>query len=909
MPVLINKQDDTAENLSEEQAQAAVQNGTHDVPLLDPEGETVYANYKDLSSLLKQGHKQPAAAQLQDLLDNTKYSTTSEQLKTGLEGAASAATFGLSTAAERVLGVNPKDIQKRREVNPGSHALGEAAGLLGSLATGIGEGALLGKAAEAIVPAIGANFAGRVGSTAAKSAIENMIFTGGDEASKLFSSDPHQSIETALTDIGLSAALGGSIGGGFGATSELWKMGPGKKLEQFLGAIKNRADGLPTELKNAAGIHIPPELEAALTGNPEAERVFQTLQESNSSAGIKVQDTLNKFRTEANEATLSSLGKTSADLDAIHSMSDYDTGKSIKDMITRRMSEIVEPVSKKYEEFAEKFKQTPLSPELKTDIANSVASKVSELGLEKASSDTQLKAANKFLQALSKQDNVNDLKLLATNLTEEHPFGSETYRIGKVLKNIVTDAQDTALTNEMMEKAPQLLGDYASTKEAYKGIKNLIDDLNDRLHVGKSYGPGSFIKNIRDAAPEDIIKRLNPKGDVELQALLQKSFPEASNAVRANELNKLLKSSMINGNLSTKKLFNNIDRLSPEMKSFVLDEEQMKRIGALKDLINRIPTRANPSGSAKTLDKLWNYMPASAAGMAAMFLGHSPIAGWALGHIAQYASREIPDAARMAMLKFLGSSSELSSEGFQAMSKLIAASIKGEKLLDNGIKNVFGTGGKVIQFPASTSIKTLEEQVKRVADNDPKQQEELMSVGGKAGHYVPDHAGALALTASRNLQYLASLRPVETPLSPLDNKQVPNSEQQANYQRALTIAEQPLVVLNAVKNGSITVHDIAHLKNLYPALYDRMSQKLMNQLVENASNSKQLPYSTKLGISSFMTRALDSSMSIESLNSIQQSFQTMPQHMMNQNMDKLNKMPNLYQTPTQSREIHKNSRH
>lgn len=915
MPVLVNKDTGLAENLPD--ATSALAQGTHEIPLYDPQGNFGSASMEAAPELLQQGYTQPNSKQLKEIHKQGKYGTTSEQLKTGLEGAASAVTFGLSTGAERALGVNPEDINARREVNPVSHGVGEGVGLVGSMLTGVGEGALLGRAAEVVVPAMeAANFAGRVGSAAAKGAIENMIFQGGDEASKLLASDPSQSVETAMTDIGLSGLIGGGVGGAFGAGSELWKSGPGKNLESFMNSIKKRTEGIPSELKENAGINIPPEMEAALSGDPKAEKMFQTLQESNSSSGARAQEMLETLKTDAKDTALSTLGKTSEDVDAVHNLSDYDAGKSLKDSLTKRMSEIVEPVSKKYEEFAEKFKAAPLTEDLKAEIANKVASSISELGLEKASSDTQLKAMNKFLGVIGKQENVHDLKLLATNLTEEHPFGSDTYRVGKILKGIVNDAQHQALTGALAEKAPELLGEYKATQAQYRGIKSMIDDLNDRIHVGKSYGPDSFIRNIKDAAPEDILRRLSPKGDVELQSMLSKDFPEVAEGVRQNELNKLLKSSLTNGELNTKKLFSNVDKLSPEMRSFVLTAEQGKRLGALKDIMDRIPSKMNPSGTAKTLDKLWHYMPASASGMASMLLGHSPAAGIVLGHIGQYLSREVPDAARMAMLKFLGSSAETSAEGLLSMTKLAAATMKGEQLLNNGIKNVVGTGGKVIPFPTPKSMKMLEEQVKRVADQDPKSQEEMMSIGGSTGHYMPDHAAAMAMAGSRNLQYLASLRPPDKALSPLDSKPVPNSEQQAKYQRALEIGEQPLIVLNAVKRGNVTVQDISHLKNMYPALYERMNKKLMEHLVQSATDGKRLPYSTKMGISNFMGQPLDSTMTPQSIMSIQGTMQG-PQQAPQQGqvkpsatgMNNLQKMPAMGMTPMQNREFHKGGSH
>ncbi len=906
MPIVINKDTGLAENLPD--AAGALQAGTHEVPLYDPQGTFGSAPMQDAPALLQQGYTQPNSEQLAQLHEKGKYETGEQQVKAGLEGAASAATFGLSNEAEIGLGLAKKeDILKRQEHNPGTHMAAELGSLGLSMLTGIGEGALLGKAAKAIVPAMDATFAGRVGTQAAKAATENVIFQLGKEHEKLILQDPSTSAESVISEIGLAALVGGGLGAGFGVAPELWKIGPGKKLEGFLQAIKGRAGGLPTELKEASQINIPPELSAALSGSPENERLLQILNESNSKSGLELQKSLEDFHTNVKNGAMESLGRSASDVDSIHSVSDYDAGKVLKDGLTKRMSEIVEPVSKKYEEFAEKFRAAPISETAKTDIANKVVNSISELGLEKAASDSQLKVMNKFLEILPKQENAHDLKLLATNLTEEHPWGSDTYRVGKVLKGTVNDAREGVLSEAMGTKAPEVLAEYKATQAAYRDIKGTIDELNDRLHVGKSYGPESFIKNIKEAAPEDILRRLSPKGDVEIQRLLQNSFPDVAEAVKQAEVNKLIKASLTNGELNTKKLFANIEKMSPEHRAFTLAPEQVKRIEALKELQRRIPTKMNPSGTARTLDKLWEKVPGSAGALGAMLFGHNPIAGYILGNVAQYVSKEVPDAARLAMLKFLGSSSEVSAEGLRAAMQVANAASKAEKMLSVGIKSIFGAGGKVIQLPSSKAIKVLEEQVKRVADHDGSQQQELMSIGGAMGHYMPDHAAAMSMTAARNLQYLATLRPPDKAVNPLDSKPVPTSEQQAQYQRALNIAQQPLIVLETIKKGQTTSTDIQHLETMYPGLYQRMSSKLTEQMISHLEQDGTVPYSTRMGLSTFLKHPLDATLMPSTIASTQQSIMnigtpmSMPKPTQS-GMNKLDKLPKANMSTMQRRE-------
>lgn len=173
-----------------------------------------------------------------------KYGTLPEQLKTAAEGAASAATFGLSTGVEKALGVNPEDIKARREENPISHMLGQGAGLVASsaLLPGGGAAGALTRAGTAVADAAGLAEAG-IAAKAASQAAEVALFQGGDEISKRLA-DPNLTVGDALAHVGTAALIGGAFGGGLGLASKgistvAEKSGVGKLVADFKGAVKD----------------------------------------------------------------------------------------------------------------------------------------------------------------------------------------------------------------------------------------------------------------------------------------------------------------------------------------------------------------------------------------------------------------------------------------------------------------------------------------------------------------------------------------------------------------------------------------------------------------------------------------------------------------------------------------------
>lgn len=200
---------------------------------------------------------------LEPELKEDKYGSVSQLAKTALEGGAQGVIGPLAPAIEKSLGVNEEDIRGRAEANPLTHAGSEIAGLIAPLAASGGAN-LLGKAglegAAEVLPKIakfsqlgaldaiqaklglvaGESLASKIGTGAAKAAIDNMLIAGSDETSKMILNDPNQSAQTAMTDIGLSGVLGAALGGGATGVGALWKDTVGDKAGKLVSDFRGR---------------------------------------------------------------------------------------------------------------------------------------------------------------------------------------------------------------------------------------------------------------------------------------------------------------------------------------------------------------------------------------------------------------------------------------------------------------------------------------------------------------------------------------------------------------------------------------------------------------------------------------------------------------------------------------------
>ena len=147
---------------------------------------------------------------------------------------------------------------------------------------------------------------------------------------------------------------------------------------------------------------------------------------------------------------------------------------------------------------------------------------------------------------------------------------------------------------------------------------------------------------------------------------------------------------------------------------------------------------------------------------------------------------------------------------------------------------------------------------------------------------------------------------------PMDTKMPPTAQQEARYNRALTIAQQPLTVLQHIKDGTLLDSDIVDLHKLYPSVYQKITQKISNQISTQDGGEEPIPYKTRLGISMFLGQPLDSTMSPSSIIAAQPLPKPAPQQGpvkgSGKSMKSLGKSDKSYMTSTQSAESDRTER-
>lgn len=880
-------------------------------------------------------------SEIQKDLNEQKFGTLPEMAKTLLEGAAQGFAGPAATLAESSALGNAPEMLARKEVNPVTHAVGEIGTLVGGALTGTGVGGMLAKFGGAATTQAAKFGAGRIGSAAVAGAIENMAYQGQSEVSKMILADPTQTVDTAVTDVGLA----GVIGGAFGTVPALWRAATGSHTAQALGSFTKKLGGIEGVVPDAiedviakTGMDIAPEVRAGLSSDPQIQHMFKRLEQTDLNAsGLELQKSYGQFRKDAGDAVITSLGKTPDEVEAMSQLSKYDAGKTIGDTLASEYQEQVGPLSQIFETLKTKFKNIPLEevatsstgdviPGTTAELSDKIARLAADEGWTASPSSDIMREVNRTLKELPLQKTVKNLSDFITQVQHNmssDPMNGPLRRAGGMVSRILKEAEADIIAKRLGEvEGPTAVESFNAARAAYAEQSGLRDALNSRLHVGGS--TSGFAKAIREMAKTDgeaVVRRLSGVNDAELLQFMATHYPRTAELVKSFHINEMLQAAAGKAKpgmtINTEAFLNKFEKLSPELKAFIAGPEaqaKMQAVGTLLSEFNKLPH--NYSNTARVLDKAMAHMPGSALGVAHYLNTHNPVSSSLIGAFTKLVGRDVPDAVRLALLKALGSPKRVSSEGFKNMVEVIAATIKGENLIAKATKNVFKAGSEVIPahlMPTDRDRVKLQKELDKLKHNP----EKMFNIAGNTGHYMPDHAAAIGETAARAVQLLNNIKPNTSPQNPLDNERPMSLIEKAKYNRVLDIAQQPLVVLEHIAAGTLTPEDVSLQKTLYPALYQKLSKQLMEHVIATKTKGDIIPYKTKLGLSLYLGQALDATMTPAGIQAAQpkqsasqnqatdqQQGPSEPKH----SSASLTKMPNMYRTPGQSAERDRGNR-
>lgn len=195
--------------------------------LLDPSGQLVQVDDASVDQALMAGFSQPSQERISEeavrLANDERFGGLAGAGLATAAGAARGLTAGLSDYALQGFGVEPETLQGLKEAQPAASTIGELGSALASLpkagvqagiraaAKGLAPG-LFGAAGRAVESKLGGGLVGKV----AGGATEGALWGAGNVVSESALGDPNLTAESALHEIGLSAAFGSGLAGAFG---------------------------------------------------------------------------------------------------------------------------------------------------------------------------------------------------------------------------------------------------------------------------------------------------------------------------------------------------------------------------------------------------------------------------------------------------------------------------------------------------------------------------------------------------------------------------------------------------------------------------------------------------------------------------------------------------------------------
>lgn len=179
-----------------------------------------------------------------------------------------------------------------------------------------------------------------------------------------------------------------------------------------------------------------------------------------------------------------------------------------------------------------------------------------------------------------------------------------------------------------------------------------------------------------------------------------------------------------------------------------------------------------------------------------------------------------------------------------------------------------------------------EEKVERIKQfgEDPSSLDAHISnhIDGITEH-LPNISQGISNTIYNSIGYLASKIPKPVSTLPLSGEWVPSIAQKQKFERHYEAVDNPVDILNKIKDGSLTMDHMEALQAAHPALLKEMRQQLSNQA--SPAVAKNLPKQIKQGLSMFLGQPLSDSdlLSVRMANqAVFQGNQQMPSNQVQQ---------------------------
>jgi hypothetical protein len=789
--------------------------------VVSPDGEVGTVPTSTLSDALETGYRIPtsdehiAAAEKEQYAQRPKAAAAVGAIK-------SVAPFGIGMAGLRATGVAPETLEKLQQYNPGATTAGEVAGVLVPSPIGIGKlASVAGKTVASAVEGVAAKAAGKILSKAAGKivggGVEGALFGGSNVLNEsVISDNPSQVAENALSEVGMSALWGGTLGGAlhFGEVA----------IPPILAKAREAANTTS----------------ASLGVSSVAQRVAGAAKEGYASAASVIS------------------GKPKEDILAAIMNRGTDAKPLDAEEITKNLQQHVDAL--------EKAKTTAIK-DIRPEETEQLTMGADPIKVQQVASDTynSLDNAIKTMRTepeLYPGNYPRQLELIRDSIPRT--INSESAPAD------VFDALN-GLKQQLDTKIPYERVPSVTSQNAISLIKDLRGGIKQSLEDESVWGQAGARQAQFNNALSDYLKSANlprQKGEFVKQfmykgagGVLKVDPSKVETFLKNVQSSKGIKSASALSNFvdSSNTL---LDQIESTYKSLP-DKEFDKQ--ALKDFIDRNQAVIERNQQQAQLNRLAKGASAEGSGM-------EPFVAGALAHTVGL-SHPLVGAlvAGAEALRYPG-------QFINRLTKLEEAFHSAQQKIVRGARALAGPAGRLADYTKGYTASRLAvsnkakyekitDQVKELATNPVTAIDKFhASVEGLESH-APRTAAAMQQAGSRAISFLMSKipQPQQGPLAPPPE---PSNAQIGIFGHYYRAVEDPLSVLKDAASGTLTHAGVETLMAVYPTLYDNIKTTILSELSDKKDPSA-LPYRRRLMLSLLLGQDVDGSTSPMSIQANQ----------------------------------------
>lgn len=807
-------------------------------------------------------------------------------------GALRGATVGLSSAAAGLLGLGEAE-QAYREANPGAALTGEVLGTIGSMAYGAGEVGLgargigaVGRAitapARAVIGAAeaagaiagrqiaaaagggaAARVIGRAGALATEGAIESAAYEAGGMLSEQTLRDPPElTAERVVSRLGGAAAFGGAAGAGLGGLLAIGgeaRRAAGASAEHLGRAIRERlgrdaapgvADLLADQYTRAAALArgVDPDTVGQFTRlTPEGREARQIVQEGPASL---LNTGTRRLGADVHEVT--------RNLDPVF----YEaTG-------ARKVDDIAATV------------RTDTLPD-QIQIAQNAIDRTQEASDEFLSTlgQVQYQAVGQG-RRMAKSAEAARIRLASAIANEDAARRSaEIFNIVDDLKRAAGQERRASNNREAQTYIRDMYFDHmmrplenaAVWGDAITGIQTRT---NARWHQFLNWDQ-DFTNLLLRRGEADEFRRIRREDSAKVEAYLRRIGTA--------------------GNDSSEQIFrdwlNASDGLTESIgEAFSLTPKARESLDRLRGAISRLRETHTEYARRASILNQWSELNGSQSSGLGGILGSAAATSAVLGSgvvaaplaLASAGVSAISNPGRVAT--YLGSLERLAAAQDTTISDAISSFLRrgsravagATEATARGVERA-GRAGLAAASAASVASRFRARSTQLAEDQrDPQQAiDRLSQQTRELERAAPNVAAGIGATVARGRAYLAATQPQGRRLpgqifSPRTEPQ-PSPEQMRAWLRRVEAVDNPLSVLDSLREGTISREQVDALRSVYPQLYARIREEALRQIGDAAS---PLSYQDRIRLGVLLDAPTDPSLEPSTLAVLQGTFRT-----------------------------------